>query len=441
MLSRPWFIALAAVGMVCPASTMAGTTHVTIARFESLTNQQNLITSVVGETVVMVGTVDSINPFLRAVTVDPAHGGAKGSALKVNIPAGPCYPARPVESLYSRHFLPGYSIIVGRGLEVATLPIAIQPSGTPVAGSWGCLTLPANASTAGKPTAVTEIAGVGFPDGRARFFVGTDSGNVFEFSRNTGGSIVLNGQFDLGGTFAISDMGPIPQSGGIMLGVASGNKIAGYRMGVVTPVLLFGRTHPTGALVKSFRTFEPGDRLLAAGSTELNLAFCDGQSDHPFYAELPANLLGFSWLDVSLSPPAFPPPIGGGLLPFTGGLALLVGPAGDVFYRPGFLNGASAVGCVVQVSDGSWQPCTPCPIVLTGDADNSGAITASDVIRLVGYVFKGGTPPSPCRASGDVNCSGVVNAADLIGTINYVFKGGAAPCNVCTMFGGTWSCP
>lgn len=72
---------------------------------------------------------------------------------------------------------------------------------------------------------------------------------------------------------------------------------------------------------------------------------------------------------------------------------------------------------------------------------NSGSVSASDLIRLVGLVFKGGSAPLPCRASGDVDCSGTVNATDVIALVNYVFKSGKAPCNVCSLFNGTWTCP
>jgi hypothetical protein len=310
-----------------------------------------------------------------------------------------------------------------------------------VAGSWGCLTIPAGAAAAGTPTAVTEIPGQGFSDGRARMFVGTDSGYVLEYSRSSQGTVTLNGQYDLGGLSAIHDLGPVPQTSGIMLGVASGARLSGYRMGSGSPQLLFDLTHPTGSKVKAFRTFEPGDRLLTSSTTELHVAFCDGRSDRVFYTKLPPALLGSLPLNIYLVPPAFELPSGGALLPFTGSLALLVGPQGDVYFRPGYLNGASAVGCMVQVSASTWQPCTPCPIVVTGDVDNSGSVSAADVIRMVAFVFKGGTALAPCRAAGDVNCSGVINAADVIGTINYVFKGGTALCNVCTQFNGTWTCP
>lgn len=72
-----------------------------------------------------------------------------------------------------------------------------------------------------------------------------------------------------------------------------------------------------------------------------------------------------------------------------------------------------------------------CLINVPGDVNESGSITSADVIRMVGYVFKGGTAPSPCAANGDVNCSGGVNSADIIYLVNFVFKGQSAPCDVC----------
>jgi hypothetical protein len=82
-----------------------------------------------------------------------------------------------------------------------------------------------------------------------------------------------------------------------------------------------------------------------------------------------------------------------------------------------------------------------CAILNTGDVNVSGTITSADVITLVNYVFKGGADPLPCAASGDVNCSGTVTSADIIYLVGFVFKGGPAPCDVCTMIPGTWSCP
>ena len=74
----------------------------------------------------------------------------------------------------------------------------------------------------------------------------------------------------------------------------------------------------------------------------------------------------------------------------------------------------------------------PCPILITGDVNETGAITSADIIALVNYVFKGGAPPQPCEAAGDVNCTESVTSADIIYLVVHVFKGGPAPCDACT---------
>jgi hypothetical protein len=86
--------------------------------------------------------------------------------------------------------------------------------------------------------------------------------------------------------------------------------------------------------------------------------------------------------------------------------------------------------------------CTPaCPIMMTGDANENGSITSADIIHMVNFVFKGGTPPGPCEAAGDVNCSGTCTSADIISMVNFVFKGGTPPCDACTTDPANWHCP
>jgi subtilisin family serine protease len=61
-----------------------------------------------------------------------------------------------------------------------------------------------------------------------------------------------------------------------------------------------------------------------------------------------------------------------------------------------------------------------------GDFNLSGAITSSDIILLVNYVFKSG-PPSSDPWTMDVDVNGVPTSADIIYLVNHVFKGGPAP--------------
>ncbi len=63
-----------------------------------------------------------------------------------------------------------------------------------------------------------------------------------------------------------------------------------------------------------------------------------------------------------------------------------------------------------------------------GDADGTGAISISDAVFLISYIFAGGSAPVPL-ASGDADCSGAVNISDAVYLIQYIFAGGPAPCS------------
>jgi hypothetical protein len=62
-----------------------------------------------------------------------------------------------------------------------------------------------------------------------------------------------------------------------------------------------------------------------------------------------------------------------------------------------------------------------------GDANSDLRITASDIIFLVTYTFRGGPAPIPIEA-GDPTCDARINAADVIYLVNFVFKSGPEPC-------------
>jgi hypothetical protein len=65
-----------------------------------------------------------------------------------------------------------------------------------------------------------------------------------------------------------------------------------------------------------------------------------------------------------------------------------------------------------------------------GDCTGEGTVDVSDVVFLIGYLFKDAIPPDPlCR--GDVNCNGLVDAGDLVYLINFFYKYGPAPCFEC----------
>lgn len=96
--------------------------------------------------------------------------------------------------------------------------------------------------------------------------------------------------------------------------------------------------------------------------------------------------------------------------------------------------------------DFTWEPKTIvvvsyCAVQITGDTNANGSITASDIIELVNFLFKGGPTPRPCEAGGDVDCSSTVDSSDIISLVGYVFKGSAPLCNVCSLVrSGAWPC-
>lgn len=65
---------------------------------------------------------------------------------------------------------------------------------------------------------------------------------------------------------------------------------------------------------------------------------------------------------------------------------------------------------------------------LPGDVNADGVMTAADIIYMVGYVFKGGPPPS-VPGHCDVNCDGSDTSADIISMVGFVFKSGNPPCS------------
>ena len=68
------------------------------------------------------------------------------------------------------------------------------------------------------------------------------------------------------------------------------------------------------------------------------------------------------------------------------------------------------------------------PNCIRGDANGNGVVSASDIIFVVNYVFKGGPLPGCHGEAADVDCSGSVSSSDIVYLVNYVYKGGKAPC-------------
>jgi hypothetical protein len=69
--------------------------------------------------------------------------------------------------------------------------------------------------------------------------------------------------------------------------------------------------------------------------------------------------------------------------------------------------------------------CTSC-----GDADGDLALSISDAVFLIQYIFAGGPPPGDCNYTfglGDADGDGSISISDAVYLIQYIFAGGPAP--------------
>ena len=65
-----------------------------------------------------------------------------------------------------------------------------------------------------------------------------------------------------------------------------------------------------------------------------------------------------------------------------------------------------------------------------GDCTGDGEINVGDVVCLINYLYRQGTPPEPlCR--GDATGDGTIDVADVIVMVNYLFRGSWSPCFDC----------
>jgi hypothetical protein len=67
---------------------------------------------------------------------------------------------------------------------------------------------------------------------------------------------------------------------------------------------------------------------------------------------------------------------------------------------------------------------------LSGDVNADGLVDVGDVVWLLNYLFKEGTPPEPL-SRGDTNGDCHIDFGDAIHLLNYLYKGGPAPEQEC----------
>ncbi|NIN01126.1 MAG: M20/M25/M40 family metallo-hydrolase [candidate division Zixibacteria bacterium] len=62
-----------------------------------------------------------------------------------------------------------------------------------------------------------------------------------------------------------------------------------------------------------------------------------------------------------------------------------------------------------------------------GDCNGDAVVSPGDVVYLINYLFRNGSPPQPVE-TGDVNMDGEVDMSDAVYLLNYLFRSGNPPC-------------
>ncbi len=120
--------------------------------------------------------------------------------------------------------------------------------------------------------------------------------------------------------------------------------------------------------------------------------------------------------------------------------SFLTAPYGNFSTDPLFCDTSSFVGFHLQQNSPCLPENNPSGLLIgalgpdchsnCGDADNSGAVTISDAVYLINYIFAGGPAPNPL-GTGDADCSGSISISDAVYLIAHIFAGGPAPCAGC----------
>lgn len=437
------FIFLAALVILWPRCTVvhAGGSQVNylaLAKFPSLYEQgQGGALRLKAVTAAILGVADSTFYYVQFVTLDAFTGAQIGTDAYVGIPLASGSLSDPYCVMNSDFLYPGDILVMGSELQLIRIPLRLEPDGSPQPRSSELLAFSADVNLFGRGRAVAELAGAAFADGKPRLFVGTSTGKLLVIARDALGKPYLEKSLDVKAGTAVSDLGAIPQLGRIDLGASVGSTLYGLRVQNGSYQVTFKADSRDGLPIYAFKVLNRPDQAMQSALGRAMIAYSDGSTAAIHFASLPADAAGTIRLDTAYSASS----LTAQTAPDPSLIYILRSKESSVRFRPGYPDGSSVEGCAVNVTDSIPDECTACPIWLTGDLDQSGAVTASDLINLVKYVFQGGAAPEPCPASGDVNCTGSVDARDVIYLINFLLMNGPPPCNVCSLFNGTWTCP
>jgi len=112
---------------------------------------------------------------------------------------------------------------------------------------------------------------------------------------------------------------------------------------------------------------------------------------------------------------------------------------GDIaLYKQGLASFSTIINpCFPEKPAGYDIILSTCDCSHHADCNDDVAINAVDVIHLINYAYRGGTPPPsdpecPVINRGEYNCDGRVGMLDVVKMVNYVYRYPApGPCDPC----------
>jgi len=316
------------------------------------------------------------------MTLDPHTGAQRGIRLNVSFPDT----WHPVDVVWADHFatspergIEPSPFIVFRDYRLQTFPVTYGLDGTPAAGPRVTFQPVIDSVTYGHATCAAELPGTEFADATPRLFIGTDKGYLvmLRFTAFGGDPIA---EFLSISALPIVNLQPLPQHGYIALGTLTEDLVRGIRFRPPLPgpyATAFTLMPPRGRpALLDLDSFGPDDVVLPELQSSLRLVLPDGTADLSS-VDIAANQTGVIALSPAMEHHDF-----GIRSAVTGSLLMLSGDGSAVTFDPSYSQQNGSSGCDLNITDGIVNQCCLC-----GDANGDGAITISDAVGIIIFIF------------------------------------------------------
>jgi hypothetical protein len=390
--------------------------------------------------VVLCSVPDEGVKYLKAIGVNGTTGREVGGVADIQFPPSPCYtpivgfPPEPIHPFLSEYFLPGELIVLMNDNALYHTELVFSSEVPPEPILWNCVAPPDDGLPWGEATAIGELPGSLFGDSQPRLFMGTDMGQLLLFI-NTPDGPVMESTWDVATGEPITAIGPIPQYGEVLLGVAAGNSLYGLHS---NGTVQFALTHPDGAMLADFGAFGSPYEPLTSRETPVLLPFTTMSStgggpewSPPDHIVLPAQTAGTG--QMTIEPDGSAASMSLTLEPYLfelGSFLVLDRDSGTVMYYPNYSESNGLGDCGVNLFDGLADACSCCNGTV-GDPNGVGGDEPSigDISTMIDALFiSGNATPIACLAEADINQSGGgdppyadITIGDISILIDYLF--------------------